>query len=359
MHKVVWIIVGLSALLTGLWLGWPATKVPATPAPLAQVVPVAAKPATPAKLKPLAAPTITVTERLPEPVSRSFKLIASAYAAELEYPAYARPLYADDNHLLNPNHYIVQSVPLTGGASAAIVLDKYRFSYPEPVTVSLQVSGLQVNDVSVQLHSEQNNQLLGSETMLSVALQSDATQNAGQHWQAELNPEVDWDGPLQVSVSFSSNGKQQTLKTGIVYSYPVATITGVGASRGAGSDMLIPVHIDVKKAGYYRLRANLFTAARQPLAHLSVTEKLAEGEGKLMLRAYKGVLRQQEGPFILSSFILEKRSAVPGELTRYGDSEQSEYLLEYFSLSQLTDEPWQASAEEQQRLQFLQQMAEQ
>jgi hypothetical protein len=354
MHKVVWIIVGLSALLTGLWLGWPVTKSPATSAPLALVVPVAAKPAITAELKPAAAPTITVTERLPEPVSRSFKLIASAYAAELEYPAYARPLYADDSHLLNPNNYIVQSVPLADGASAAIVLDKYRFSYPEPVTVSLQVSGLRVNDVSVQLHSEQNNQLLGSETMLS-----DATQNAEQRWKAELNPEENWDGPLQVSVSFSSNGKQQTLKTGIVYSYPVATITGVGASRGAGSDMLIPVYITVEQAGYYRLRANLFTAERQPLAHLTVTEKLAEGEGKLMLRAYKGVLRQQEGPFILSNFILEKRSAVPGELTRYGDSEQSEYPLEFFSLNQLTDEPWQASAEEQQRLQFLQQMAEQ
>ncbi|SNY49952.1 hypothetical protein SAMN06297280_1587 [Arsukibacterium tuosuense] len=358
MSKLVWILLGLAALLSGVWLFWPASETPTLPAAVPEVATVAAPPAATAKAKPPAAPTITVTERLPEPVSDSFKLLATAYAGELQYPGYSRPLSEADSHLLNPNIYVVQPVPLEGGASAAIVLPKYRFSYPETIPVSLQVSGLTVHSVSVQLHSEQDTTLLASEAMQNTAGDG-YSQSAEQHWQAELSPESDWDGPLEVSVTFSADGREQTLKTGFVYSHPVATITGVGSSRGVGSDMLIPVKLNVEQAGYYRLRANLFTAERQPLALLTATEKLAEGNAELTLRAYKAVLRRQEGPYILSSFVLERRPAVPGELTRYGDSEQSEYPLEFFSLSQLSDEPFQASAEERQRLQFLQQMAEQ
>lgn len=358
------VVLGLTALLSGLWLFWPAPAVKTVPVVVQQEPTLTAQPAPASKTTASSAPTISVTERVPEPISESFKLMASAYASELEYPVYSRPLTLDDSNLLNPNNYVPQQVPLEGGASAAIVLPKYRFSYPEPVPVSLQVSGLAIYNVSVQLHNEQTNILLSTEAMLNTAAtaagQGGAEQRSTeQNWQAALNPEANWDGPLQVSVTFSANGREQTLKTGFFYSQPVATITGIGSSRGVGSDMLIPVQLNVEQAGYYRLRANLLTEQRQPLALLTATEKLSEGEGELILRAYKAVLRQQEGPYILTSFVLERRPAVPGELTRYGDSEQSEYPLEFFSLSQLTDEPFQASAEEQQRLQFLQQMAEQ
>ncbi|KKO43974.1 hypothetical protein WG68_17920 [Arsukibacterium ikkense] len=354
MAKLGWIILSLTALLSGLWLFWPTSA--AKPQPVA-VPALSAEAALPAAASSTAAAqaSVTVTERLPASVSDSFQLLATAYAAELEYPSYARPLHPDDSHLLNPNQYVVQPVPLDGGASAAIVLDKYRFSYPQPIVVSLEVSGLSVHNVNVQLHSEQNSKLLAAEAMQQAA----AGPDAGETWQVELSPNANWDGPIELSVSFSANGREQTLKTGIAYSQPVATITGVGSSRGVGSDMLIPVKLTVEQAGHYRLRANLFNAEGQPLALLTATEKLSSGKTELMLRAYKAVLRGQEGPYVLSGFVLERRSAAPGELTRYGDSEQSEYPLELFSLSQLSDEPFQASAEERQRLQFLQQMAEQ
>ncbi|MBV2129177.1 hypothetical protein [Arsukibacterium indicum] len=358
MKKVIIVVLGLAALLSGLWFFWPEPVVKMVPAAAPAEIAEPTQPAATADSVPESAPTITVTERVPEPIAESFKLMASAYASELEYPGYSRPLNPDDSHLLNPNNYVPQQVPLEGGASAAIVLPRYRFSYPQPIPVTLQVSGLTVHSVSVQLHSEQNSKLLAAEAMQNSAGQGDS-QSAEQYWQVELSPEDDWDGPLEVSVTFTADGREQTLKTGFLYSHPVATITGVGSTRGVGSDMLIPVKLNVEQAGYYRLRANLFTEKRQPLAILTGTEKLAEGDAELTLRAYKAVLRQQEGPYILSSFVLERRPAIPGELTRYGDSEQSEYSLEFFSLSQLTDEPWQASAEERQRLQFLQQMAEQ
>ncbi len=347
MRKVV-LILSLSALLAGLWLLWPrqAPVLPSKPAPAA-----AAPETQAAKPKPglAAQPTISVTEKIPEPVTESFKLLARAYAAELELPPYSRPLSVDDEHLLNPNRYIPQTVPLKGGASASIVLPKYRFSYPEAVPVTLEINGLQVFDVSVQLVAE------------GAAGSSETAEMRGtpQRYTATLSPEQDWNGAFEVQVSFSANGTTQVLKTGIEYHNPVATIVGVADSRGVGTDMQIPVQLEVKQAGFYRLRANLYTEQRQPLALLTATEKLGSGKQELTLRAFKAVLRNNSGPYLLGSFILEKRPAVPGELTRYGDSAQAEYRLEPFSLNQLSDEPWQPDEQELQRLQFLQQMATQ
>ncbi len=340
------VILSLSALLAGLWYWWPAEPAQAVSIPAAEPRGTTAQATEPQSIT--STPQhIEVTEKIPQPISDSFKLLASAYADELSFPAYSRPLTANDIALLQPNRYIVQQVPLEGGASASIVLPKYRFSYPEAIPVTLQISGLTVADVSVQVTDEASASQLAADQMHA----------AGDNWIAELTAEDDWNGALEISVSFSANGRQQVLKTGIEYSHPVATITGVEPSRSAGSDMLIPVQLEVEQAGYYRLRANLFTAQRQPLAVLTGSEKLGRGSTEIILRVHKGVLAQQSGPFILTTFTLEKRAAAPGELTRYGDSAEAEYLLEHFSLDQLSDAPWQPDEEELQRLQFLQQMS--
>lgn len=345
MKKALWLL-SLSAVLAGLVYFWPQKTVVEPVA--AEVSDHAPQSRPPAEHKtPAAAPQITVTEKIPEPVTASFKLLATAYAAELNTPPYSRPLNVDDEHLLQPNRYIVQTVPLEGGASAAIVLPKYRFSYPETVPVTLQVSGLQLADVSVRLQHE------------TTAEQSDSKLMRGttEQYSATLDADDSWNGAFEVQVSFRANGQQQVLKTGIEYYKPVATVTGVGEPYGIGSDMHIPVQIDVKQSGFYRLRANLYTDQRQPLALLTASEKLSKGEAEITLKAFKAVLRKHSGPFILGTVILEKRPATPGEQTQYGDSEKAQYPLDYFSLDQLSDEPWQADEQERQRLLFLQQMA--
>jgi hypothetical protein len=338
--------IGLSALLAGLWYFWPheaaSISVPAVSTP-----PAPDKPAASPVAKNTAPAQISVTEKIPEPVTQSFKLLASAYATELALPAYSRPLSSDDEHLLNPNRYIPQTVPLADGANATIVLPKYRFSYPEPVTVTLEINALQIFDVSVQLTHEASGDSTASAEMRGTP----------QRYSATLQAEDDWNGAFEVQVSFHARGQTQILKTGIAYHNPVATIVGVNESLGLGSDMQIPVQLEVKQAGFYRLRANLYTEQHQPLALLTATEKLGTGQQQITLSAFKAVLRNHSGPYILGSFVLEKRPAVPGELTQYGDSQKAEYPLDSFSLNQLSDEPWQPDEQEQQRLQFLQQMA--
>ncbi|MFK3977943.1 hypothetical protein [Shewanella vesiculosa] len=292
---------------------------------------------------------ITVVEKLPQSISDSFQLMAQAYASDLTLPAYSIPLSANDSTLLNPNAYIPQAVLLQDGASASIVLPQYRFSFPEPVVVKLEVKGLAVNGASVSLRSELagGTEVLVAKTMLG----SDG------EWAITLDAEEDWDGPIEISVTFSAKGKKQTLKTGIEYSHPTATITGVGDIRAEGSDMLIPVKVDVELAGYYRLRANLYTADKQPIALLTGSDKLTQGSVVLDLKAYKEVLAQYKGPYVLSTFVLERRPAVPGELTQYGHSEELAYELGDFAVESLSDEPWQPDEQEMQRLEFLQKMA--
>lgn len=302
----------------------------------------------PSVVKPMQPKQATVKETVPETVSERFSLLAKAYAQELSLPAYSVPLGIDDIHLLNPNRYVPQPVMLEGGASASIVLPKYRFSFPEPVTVTLEVNGLSVSGV---------NALINSETDASQVLAEDEMLGQNGRWTVQLDATEEWDGPMAVNVSFSANGKKQTLTTGIEYSYPTATITGVGEVRAEGHDMLIPLKITVEKAGYYRVRANLYTTNQQPVALLTASDKLSEGEVEMELKAYKGVLPKQDGEFTLGSFVLERRPAVPGELTRYGRSNESNYELGEFAVEQLSDEPWQPDEQEMQRLQFLQKMA--
>jgi hypothetical protein len=241
------------------------------------------------------------------------------------------------------------ALPLEGGASASLVLPKYRFSYPEPLVFKLVMTGLSPQHVKAELRQQQSGKVLA---------QADLTAGAeGTEWAHQFDATENWDGAMELVVLFEAEGKTQQLQTGLDYSYPVATITGIGSSSSRGADLVIPVELEVKKAGMYRLRANLFTESKQPLAVLTAEEQLTEGSAKLELRAFKQVLQQQAGPYWLGTFVLELRSAMPGEANRYGDSKEPGFMVDAINFGQLSDEPFVLSDEEKQRLQFLQQLA--
>jgi len=284
-----------------------------------------------------------------EELQQSFSLLSQAYAAELSYPSYSRPLTAADQQLLNPNHFDAVALPLEAGASASLVLPKYRFSYPDPVVFTLVMKGLSAQQVKAELLQQQSGKVLAQADLTPAA---DATE-----WAHQFAASEHWDGAMELVVLFEAQGKTQQLQTGLEYSYPVATIKGLGSSSTRGPDLLIPVELDVKKAGMYRLRANLFTENKQALAVLTAEAQLTEGSAQLELRAFKQVLQQQAGPYWLGTFVLELRSATPGEATRYGDSTESGFMVDAIDFGQLSDEPFVLNDEEKQRLQFLQQLA--
>jgi len=358
MNQKSWLLAVLVALLvlTSWWL-WPVD--PPTQRPSVANQPMAAA-VTPNTEAPAVTPSVQPTsEQLPQSMQQSFSLVAAAYADELLVPDYVRPLTAADSQLLAPNQFITQQIPLEGGASVSIQADKYRFSAPEPVVVRLVAQRIELSQVQVLLKNELSGELLVSEAV---------AENAGVYT-ATLPSEKEWDGPLIIEFQFSSQGQQQSVQTGIEYSQPVATITAVKSLVARQSDMVIPLQIKVELAGSYRLRANLLTAAGRPLAQLTGSAELATGSQTLELKAHKIVLQQiaetesasednaQPNHYLLTTFQLERRSPSPFEPTRYGDSVQPEFELGDFDPAQLTDSLPEPSAEDLQRLEFLQKMA--
>lgn len=291
--------------------------------------------------------TLQVTERQQVALQQHFAQVAAWYQDELAYPAYARPLTREDLQLLHPNHYVVQTVPLQGNASAAIVLPQYRFLYPATVPVLLQYSGLDIYEAELQLRSTENGELLTQETLRATA----------EGFSVELQPAANWQGELAVQITFRALGQQQQLLTAIDYQQPTAHITGVASAYAEQADLVIPVEIEVQQAGTYRLRANLFNNDGQPLAHLTMSAYLQTGQQQLALKAIKSVLAGQAGPYQLTTLILERRSGSPGELARYGSSEHSQYHIEFNDYDRLSAPQHQPDEAELQRLQFLQQMA--
>lgn len=349
MKKFFWLHIALVTLVTlVLWWQSPNTSI-ASPlansalAPDTQQHQLATAPSSPSS----APATINLTERLETPMQQQFGLIASAYAAELAYPPYSRPLTKADTQLLNPNQYVVQSIPLQGGATAAIVLSQYRFIYPETIKASLELNGLQANQVELRLLVEDSGKLLTAQPMLTTE----------QGYYAELSASKDWQGPLKLEVRFRANGEQHQLHTGIDYQQPTALITGVDDGYAEGTDLVIPLKLRVEQAGTYRIRANLFSAQGAPLANLVSSARLGTGDATLPLRAYKAVLGGTEGPYLLNTFIIELRSAAPGQPSRYGRSEHAEYPVTFYGLGQLSNSPWQPEESDLLRLQFLNQLA--
>lgn len=350
MEQKSWLMAVAAALLALVWWLWPTEQPSSTsmvePEPAVTVVAETVKVATETT------PVMSKPEQLPQSMQQSFALVAAAYAEELQVPDYVRPLNLADTKLLAPNEFIAQPLPLEGGASVSIEADKYRFSAPEPVVVRLKTQSIELSQVQVLLKNELNGELLVTETL----------SGSNGVYAATLSAEKHWDGPLIVEFQFSGAGQQQSVQTGIEYSQPIAIITNVKPVLARGSDMVIPVQIQVELAGTYRLRANLMTADGQPLAQLTASGELAEGSQTLELKAHKLVLPSgqtaaQPIQYLLTTFQLERRSPSPFEPTRYGRSAQTEFALGDFDPAQLTDVVAEPSAEDLQRLEFLQKMA--
>lgn len=294
------------------------------------------------------APKKPTVNRINTDISDNFSVLAKTYANEINYPAYSTPLTNADRQLLEPNSYYAQTIPLENHASASIQLERFRFIYPQPVNVRLQLEKIQVYDVTLSLFDEQNNTLLTTGRM--------HTDSNG--YSATLIAESNWNGPLRIEIEFKSGGQSQIIQTGFEYVQPVAKITGIGSTYTEGPDLIIPVKLKVNTAGYYRLRANLFKPDHQPLAVLTAKAKLTRGDSEIKLRVYKSLLTGHPSPLILGTFQLENRSAAPGKPTRYGDSEKAEFTVEYSTSDIFSEENYQPSEEEKQRLDFLNQMAE-
>ncbi|GLQ76381.1 hypothetical protein [Vibrio penaeicida] len=301
---------------------------------------------------------------LEAPIKQQFSLIASAYSEELKHPAYSPPLNDDNPITLDPNRYHKVELPiLEGKHKAALRLEQYRYFYPNPIRITID-SPLEIQQVSFDLRGVENGKSIASQTVN----RAEATFKSSEDWPEEIR--------VKAKVTFAQG--DDVLTGDFRFYVPVGKITGVDTLGSEGPDMLIPVQLEVKKSGTFRLRASLFSASGQPIASLRATKTLAEGRQEIHLKAHSSVLKtsslknsslknsalkngtQQGGgsEFELRYLQLEKLSDFPGQKTGFGVSDQPTYSLGSFDVSQLSDEPYQPTEQEKERLEFLKKLGQ-
>ncbi|GAB3526991.1 hypothetical protein [Photobacterium alginatilyticum] len=280
-----------------------------------------------------------------ESVTRQLAQISNAYEAEIQYPPYSKPITASNKSYLEPNYYNVVDVPVLDGAhTASISLTKFRFFYPEPVVVSLNTK-LAVSNINYEFYEPTSKQVLAVEQTDNKTL--------------VIQTSEDWPQEIRIKATIDFEQGSDILTTDFNFFVPSALLLSVGAPTSEAADMLIPVQLEVKQSGIYRVRANLYSQQGDVIAALNGKSKLAEGTEELVLKAHHSVLSGTDGLYLLKDWVIEKMSGFPGEKASYGISEQDTIPLAPFDLSALSQEPYSPSPEEQQRLEFLRQAANQ
>jgi len=277
----------------------------------------------------------------------SAALVAKVYAAELTFPSYSQPITDKDFDRLKPNHFNPQSIPIDDeGTQVTATLSKYRYIYPEKVFATLTGE----NIVNAELHLIDTNT---GDLLLKARLEQEE-----DNWYAELDGRRDFPRQLQATIKAHINGKDIAIALALKYVDSIATLEGFGSAFNQDADMVLPANLTTREKGLYRIRANLFDANNQPIAHLVNKEKLNKGSSHINLMAHQSVLQGKLAPFYLSTFSIELMSPAPGKPTKYGDSAIKKYVIKDFAFTSLDDTPYKPSEQEQQRLLLLQSMAQ-
>ena len=336
----------MSVVVLTVWLFWPTMTEPS--------VTIAKNNLSTAKVK-----TISLPEKKQEksPLKKvipaeitsneSATLVAKAYAAELSFPTYSQPLSNKDLDRLEPNYFNPQSIPVDDlGTTISAKLSKYRYIYPEPVFATLTGENIR--------HAE----LVLVDTNTGKSLLKRKFEQNDKNWTAQFDGERNFPMQLQATVKARINGKNISMALSLKYVDSIATLEGFEPAYTQDADMVLKANLNTREQGLYRIRANLFDADDQPIAHLVSKEKLSKGNRNIELKAHQSVLQGKKAPFYLSTFTIELMSPAPGKPTKYGDSAINKFDINDFAVSSLSDRPYEPSQQEKQRLQLLQKMAQ-
>ncbi len=338
-------MVAMSVVVATVWLFWPSIPPQTTVTESSEEV--AINKAILAKVTPIEKSILMTPKPKKITSNDSATLVAKAYAAELNFPTYSQPLSTNDFDRLKPNHFNPQSIPVDeDGTTITAKLSKYRYTYPESVLATL--SGENIDSAELILVDTSTR-----ETLLSAKFVQDE-----DNWTAQLQGKRNFPAQLQATVKAKINGKNINIALSLKYVDSIATLESFDPATNDDADMVIQANLTTREQGLYRLRANLFDANNQPIAHLVSKEKLKKGSSSIDLKAHQSVLQGKQPPFYLSTFSIELMSPAPGTPTKYGDSAITQYEIKNFAISSLSDIPYQPSTQEQQRLLLLQKMAQ-
>ncbi|TWX52770.1 hypothetical protein [Colwellia hornerae] len=339
-------VAAISAIAIVVWLFWPSIpqQVTIVNEPLIKKIQIKTT-SLPKKQPNNNTPLVATVNKITS--NDSAALVAQAYAAELTFPSYSQPLTDKDFDRLAPNFFNPQSMLVDDeGTQVSAALSKYRYTYPEVVFATL--TGENITAAELQL----------VDISTGKVLLTSQFEQGEENWHSQFDGERDLPRQLQASIKAKINGKNINITLALKYVDSVATLEGFEPAFNENADMVLKANITTREQGLYRMRANLFDANYQPIAHLVSKETLNKGNSHLYLKAHQSVLKGRQAPFYLSTFSIELMSPAPGQPTKYGDSSIDEYKIKDFAVTSLSNLPYQPSNQEQQRLLLLQNMAQ-
>lgn len=350
MIKKILVVVSIMAVLALLvWPSQEEAKVEVAEVKIKQPLPAENKlniQATTANLSAKSPQKQKVTTDYNSNLAKAAEQVATQYERALKYPPYSQPLSEFDEDRLKPNQFYPVESPIDDKGNAVTVsLSKYRFVYPEEITLKVSAGGLK--NVNVELAN--------TDTKETVTTYKSNAQDGEAN--VIFKAEEDYPRNLQIFVEANVDGKQIPVVAQIQYMPPSATLIGFESAYPQSENMLIPANLKVVKKGLYRIRANLFTGDT-PLAHLVSKQRLSEGSQTIDLKAHWSILPQGMADMRLSGFVIERMSPSPGERNSFGNSEISHFDINDFPFDSLQQLPYQPNEQEKLSLEFLKGLAD-
>lgn len=344
MNKFIWIALGIILITGFIWHGYfnklQILEIPAQPE---TVEPVFAAPETSAR----PAPSMTDIDPAANssasessaPVQRQMQGMATQQQAILSYPDYSQPYTYLGQAFESWNQAYVVEVPvLDGTETVALQLNQYHYIYPQPIEGSVNASAA-LQDVQIELVEVGSGAILHSQRSDGDFL---------------IATQADWGRELRIRAQVRVREQQEQLSTDLNFHYPAATVEAVGEGRVEQDHVLTEVTLHTEEAGIYRVRAALEDEAGNRLAVLTARQRLGEGRQAMQIRAHHSVIPQSATELYLVSLLVERMSSHPGELQRYGQSNQERWPLGSVNLFLLNTTPYTPTESEQRQLEFLQ-----
>jgi hypothetical protein len=270
------------------------------------------------------------------------------FSEQLLTPPYSQAVHAGNLAQTQDPLVSAVTIPLDDGIVWTLQPKQFRFSYPEPIEATVRVSGEQPALLRYQLRRPGSGEILVSGDV-----------EAGQDGLYRLNISGQEDFPDELELTVDSEPGHGALAQ-LQYVQPVAWLEQAGRLQVDDTDLLIPLQLEIKQAGLYRVQAVLGVrqTPAKPLAILQGEFSLAAGTADIVLRAHHSVLPAQAFVAELSRLQLELAPPVPGAKTGYGRALSAPIALGDVEPAALNKRPYQPDAQAMQRVELLQQLSQ-
>ncbi|MBF0240451.1 MAG: hypothetical protein HQM12_22335 [SAR324 cluster bacterium] len=287
---------------------------------------------------------------LPEnALHENLKSISKMYAEELKYPPYSIPLTEDSYSFLTPYPFSPYQVKSEDGLfNMDILLPGSMIFKENPLPITFRIIANQsqplpqVESVKAALVDMNSNQPVASFDM-QYKENSEMEKIFYYAYQAPLDQTVEWGPEMKISVTVVMHSYGLiTYSTPFLYGSSLAEVSELGDSSVVGSDLLIPVKLNLNKAGIVTVTGNLFSqTTNAPIAALFGEKTVTDKTATIVLKVHIVTLKAKNdpGPYLLKNIAVR---IMPNDGTPlgYGNSDEKVFNIPAHSFDQYVDAPY-------------------